>query len=143
MAVKTFDASQVTIVFNGVIVSGFADGDFINVARNNPTWIDGTGSDGEGWRAKSSDNSGTITITILQTSKSNDALNIISKLDELTGDGVGPFLMKDLSGTSLAAAATAWIEKPADQVFGREVGNREWVIKTDNLVTSPGGNPTA
>lgn len=140
MSVKTYDPAQVNIVFAGVPIDGFADGTFITVARDNPSYNLAIGSDGEGARAKSNDRSATITITLMQNSATNDLLSAVSLADELTGDGVGPFLMKDLSGRTLVGAETAWLEKPSDVEFAREITNREWVIKTDALDIFIGGN---
>lgn len=140
MAVKTYNPAEVALVVAGVPVSGYADGTFISIARDNPSWTSGTGSDGEGWRAKSNDRSGTCTITLLQTSAANDALSALSAIDELSSGGVGPLLLADKSGRSLYAAETCWIEKPADAEFAREASSREWVIKTDRLNVFVGGN---
>lgn len=140
MAVKTYSAKDVTIIFNGIPISGFADGTFMVAARDNPAFTSGSGADGEGWRAKSSDKTGTITLTLLQTSASNDLLSSLALLDESTGNGVGPFLAKDGSGRTLISAQTAWIEKQADSEFARDASDREWVLKTDSLSTLVGGN---
>lgn len=98
------------------------------------------GSDGEGARAKSNDKSAEITLTLMQSSASNDLLSSLSRADELTGDGVGPLLVVDRSGRTLIEAATCWIQKPADGEFGREIANREWMIATDSAELFHGGN---
>jgi hypothetical protein len=140
MSVKTYDAGSVSIIFAGIPFEGLADGTFVTVARDNPSFNSLTGSDGEGARAKSNDKSGTITCTLMQTSVTNDLLSEVAALDELTGDGVAPLMVKDNSGRTIASAETAWIEKPADAEFGREISNREWVIKTTELNLFVGGN---
>jgi len=140
MSVKTYDAGSVSIIFAGIPFEGFADGTFVTVARDNPSFNSLVGSDGEGARAKSNDKSGTITCTLMQTSVTNDLLSGVALLDELVGDGVAPILVKDNSGRTIASAETAWIEKPADAEFGREISNREWVIKTNSLNMFIGGN---
>lgn len=140
MAVKSYNPAQVQLVVAGIPISGYAEGTFINIGRDNPAFTNGSGSDGEGWRAKSNDFTGTCTLTLLQTSASNDALSALAVLDEASGDGVGPLLMVDLSGRSLYQAETCWIEKVSDAEFGRDKTNREWVIKTDRLIVFVGGN---
>lgn len=140
MGVKTYNPADVVIVVAGIPISGFADGTFLSIGRNNPSFTDGTGADGEGFRSKSNDKSGTATLTLLQTSASNALLSALAALDEASGDGIGPLLVKDNSGTSLYSAQTAWIEKPADSEFAREKSDREWVIKTDLLNVFVGGN---
>lgn len=140
MTVKTYNPADVVCIVSGIKVEGYADGTFITAARDNPSFTNGSGADGEGWRAKTNDKIGTITLTLLQTSLSNDALSALIALDEASGDGVGPFLLKDNSGRTLIQAETCWLEKPADSEFAREVTNREWVIKTDSLNPFIGGN---
>ena len=140
MSVKTYSAKDVTIIFNGATITGYADGTFMTAARDNPAFTIGSGADGEGWRAKSSDKTGTITLTLLQTSLSNDVLSAFAILDEASGNGVGPFLAKDGSGRTLISAQTAWIEKQADSEFARDQSDREWVLKTDSLNVLVGGN---
>jgi hypothetical protein len=142
-AVKNYDPAEVQVVFAGIKIGGFADGTFVTVARDNPSFNSIVGSDGEGARAKSNDRSATVTVTLVQTSDSNDALSAAMNLDELSGDGVGALMIKDNSGRTLVQAETAWLEKPADLEFAREITNREWSIKTNELVGLWGGNPTA
>jgi Protein of unknown function (DUF3277). len=140
MAVKTYNPKDVLIIVGPVIVEGFADGTFVNIARDNPSWNKAIGSDGEGARARSNDQGGSVTLTLMQTSASNPELSALALLDEQTGDGVVPLLVTDRSGTSLYEAETAWIEKPADSPFAREIETREWVIQTDNLKMLVGDN---
>lgn len=140
MSVKTYNPADVAIIFAGVPVEGIADGTFVTVARNNQSYNMNIGSDGEGVRAKSNDKGGTVTLTLMQSSVSNDALSALSILDEASGDGVGPLLIKDNSGRTLCSAETAWIQKPADVEFAREATTREWVFETDLLDMFIGGN---
>lgn len=140
MSVKTYNAGEMVIIFAGVPFEGFADGTFVTVARDNPSWNSVVGSSGEGARAKSNDKSGTVTCTLLQTSLTNDALSALAIADENGGNIAAPILVKDGSGRTVAEAETAWIEKPADAEFGREISNREWVFKTDHLEIFVGGN---
>ncbi len=140
MGVKTYSASEMTIIFKGVIVEGLADGTFVTVGRKNPAAVGITGSDGEGARAMSNDKSGTCVCTLLQTSVTNDFFSDIQFADENGGDGVGKLLVKDGTGRTVASAETAWIEKLSDAEFAREITNREWTIETDHLEMHVGGN---
>ncbi len=138
--VKTYDPKQVACIFFGKILSGFADGTFVKVTRNEQTFNLKVGVDGEGARAKSNNKSGKIEFTLMQSSSSNDDLSAIAAADELSGEGVGAAVVKDASGTTLCAAATAWIQKPADADFGKEIGQRVWVIESDEIDMFIGGN---
>jgi len=140
MAVKSYNPADVSIIFAGIPIEGFADGTFIVAARDNPSFNKTVGADGEGARAKSNDTGGTVTLTLMQTSISNDALSARAVLDEASGDGVGPLLIKDGSGRTLVVAESAWVQKPADAEFAREISNREWVLDSDNIQIFDGGN---
>lgn len=138
--VKTYDPKQVALIFGGKILHGFADGSFVKIKRDEPTFTKKVGVDGEACRAKSNNKGGTIEVTLLQSSPSNDDLSAFAAADELTNTGVQPFLMKDGSGSTVCAAATAWIQKPADVEDAKEVGNRVWTIETDEIDMFVGGN---
>ncbi len=137
--VKNYDPAKITLVAAGTPIEGFADGTFVLAARNNQTFTSFTGADGEGARSKSNDKSGTVTFTLAQTSASNDVLAAIHNTDEGTGLGVFPVQIRDLNGTTLVSAVTAWVQKPADVEFGREIATREWVLETTSLDIFPGG----
>ena len=142
MPLRTYDPSQVTIVFAGIPISGFADGTFVSVEQNEDSFTLQVGTDGEGTRSKTNNRSGRVTLTLMQSSAANDALAAVHSLDVLSpsGDGIFPLLIKDNSGRSLFGADTAWIVKPPTGEFGREVTSREWIIETDHLIQSHGGN---
>jgi len=140
MALRTFDPSQVSVIFKGTPLSGFADGTFISVTRSNDSYSKTVGADGETTRVASRDKSGEITITLAQTSPSNDFLSSQLEADERDNSGSGDFLIKDNSGNTIIESAAAWVRKPADTEFAKEVSNREWVLDADNLLMSVGGN---
>ena len=138
----TYDPAQVTIIFAGIPISGKGEATFLGAERNEDAWALQVGADGEATRAKSNNRSGRVTITLIQSSLANDALSAIANVDERTpgGDGIGPLLIKDLSGRTLIAAESAWIVKQAPVEFAREASEREWMIETDNLEIFVGGN---
>lgn len=138
--VKTYDPKQVAVICGSKIISGYADGTFVVVERNEQAFNLKVGVDGEGARAKSNNKSGKITITLLQSSQSNDDLSAFAAADELTGEGVFPCTVKDSSGTTLCAAATAWVQKMANPEFSGEIGQRVWVIESDEVDMLVGGN---
>src|SRR3990172_523550 len=140
MAVKTYDPRQVIIIVAGNQMSGYADGSFVTVARNEDMWSLQIGTSGEGTRSKSNNKSGTITFQLMQSSDSNAVLQALANVDELSNAGAVPVMVKDNSGDSLYIAETAWIRKIPDSEFSREAGPREWVLETDVLVPNVAGN---
>lgn len=138
--VFTYDPKQVSCIVGGKILSGFADGTFIVVERNEQAFNLKVGVDGEGTRAKSNNKSGKITITLMQSSASNDDLSAIAAADELSNAGVVPFYMKDNSGRSVCTALSSWIQKYANSEFAKETTTRQWVLETDDIEIFIGGN---
>ena len=136
----TYAADQVEFILAGIPVKGFAKGSFINAVRNTPSFTDVVGSAGDGSRAKSSDKSGTVTLTLLDTSKSNADLSALAERDELTNDGIGKLLSKDFSGATVIRAERAWLEMPAGREFAQENTSVEWVVKAHELFIRNGGN---
>lgn len=139
MSVTTYDPSQLVITFGPVLMSGYADAD-VTVERNEDAFTLKVGLDGKGTRTKNANRSGKVTIPLMQSSLCNDLLSGIAQLDEKAGAGVYPLLVKDLSGRTLHAAQTAWIQKQPASAFGKEAGPREWILETDNLESFIGGN---
>jgi hypothetical protein len=136
----TYDPKSVILVVGGVPISGYADGTFVEVAREVDTFSKKTGADGYTTRIKSNNTSGTVTITLMQTSPSNDVLSGFAALDQLSNAGVVPVMVKDSSGTSINVSAQGWIRKVPDQAFGAEINTREWAIDCAELLVFVGGN---
>jgi len=141
MPVKTYDPKLVVLTVGGVPISGYADGTFIVVERSNDMFSKVSGADGQVSRAKANDRSGTVTVTLAQTSPSNDALQAIAVLDEKSNQGVKPVSCKDISGRSTFFSAFVWIRKVPNAEFGKEITNREWVLDCADLEMNVAGNP--
>ncbi len=143
MALTNYDSAKVSVIFNGLPISGFADGTFVSVEQTEDTFALTVGAGGEAVRAANNNGSGRVTLTLLQSSESNDALSALHNADKLSGDGVGALMVKDNSGRTVIAAAKAWIVKPATSEFAREATNREWIFESNSIVHNVGGNVAA
>lgn len=139
MSTKTYDPSQVLCSFLGNQLSGFADGTFVKVSRDEAGFMKMTGADGEVARARNKNKGGKITFTLMQSSASNDILSAAAASDEQTGTGIGALLIKDANGTTVVSVQNAWVEKLADSEFGKELGTREWSIDCDKIEMTVGG----
>lgn len=140
MSVRTYDPSQVSVIVGGFAMTGYADGSFVSLEMDEDAWALYIGSDGEGARSKSNNFAGTVTIRLMQTSPSNDVLSAFAKADKLSNSGIVPVMVKDNLGRSLFIAENAWVQKVADSEFARESGEREWVLRTEHLEATIGGN---
>ena len=142
MAVRTYDPKQVAVLVSGVPMSGFADGTFISVERDEDAFSKVSGADGIVSRAKSNNSMGTLTLTLAQTSPSNDVLSALATLDELTNAGIFPIIVKDNSGRSIHFSSNAWVKKVPAAGYAKEVGNREWIFDLADYSPFIGGNST-
>lgn len=140
MSVAIYNPKEVIITVGGNIISGFADGSFVTVERNEDAFTLQVGTDGEGTRTKTNNRSGRFTFSLMQSSDSNSVLTALALTDEISSAGAVPVMVKDQSGSSLYLAETAWIVKMANSEFTREAGPREWIMETDVLVMEVGGN---
>jgi hypothetical protein len=143
MSVKTYDPALYTIVLAGVpIKKGYADGEFIKVARDTDAFTDVAGADGEVARAKQRDKRATCTLTLLQTAEANALLSTLALLDETAdnGGGVGPFLLKDRGGLSVNSAESCWVKRMPDVTLDKGVTARVWEIRIASLDAFEGGN---
>lgn len=136
----TFDAKKVVVTVAGIAITGFPEGSKVTAERDADAWQKTIGTDGDVARAKSNNRGGAITISLLQTSLSNDYLTGLAALDELSNAGVVPVLVKDLAGTTLAFAPEAWIKKLPGIDAQTTVGARQWIFDTGNLNLVVGGN---
>lgn len=140
---QAYDPAQVIVTVGARSLSGFADGTFIRVSRDMDSFTKYVGSDSVVARTKTNNFSGSITITLMQTSPDNDYLTQLLQASEILNiQAAGIFNIKvtDKTGTSVFSAANAWIRKPPEVEYSREFSTREWVIDVDRLEMSVGGN---
>ena len=141
MATATYDPGQVVANFLGSIITGYAEGTFVEVEYNEDAVSLHVGAAGDGVRSINRNRSGLIRFTLLGSSPSNDVLTAAAALDQLTGDGKGPCFIKDLSGTSLHLAPTAWVRKLPNGAYSKTMAdmNRTWELESDYIDSVVGG----
>ena len=140
MAVATFDPKSVIVTIGGVAMSGYADGTFLEIVADQQQFTKVTGADGYTTRVKSNDYGALMTLTLSQSSPSNDVLSGFLALDRASNLGVVPILIKDLSGTTIMFSGTGWIRQFPDVSFANEINNRAWQIDLAEADIFIGGN---
>lgn len=141
MTVRTYDPKRVNVTFGASQITGYAEDTFVGIEEITDGVTRQAGADGEVARAMSSDTGVRITLTLQQTSRSNDLLSGYLRADRLSGGGGAlPVTVTDLRGTTLVAAAAAWVVKSANVELGSTLGNREWTIETGPAEVHVGGN---
>lgn len=139
-AVTTYAPDKITVIYGGAILTGYAEDTFVKVEKAVESFTKHVGADGEVSRTRNIDKSGMITVTLKQSSSSNDILSAFAEADEQSLQGYLPILVKDTAGRSLHAGSAAWIQKKADAEYGKEMGDREWVFEVADLQHFVGGS---
>lgn len=123
-------------------VVGFMSDSFVTVARDSDTFDHETGVDDFSTRVYHSNKSGKITLSLQQSSPSNDVLTALHNRDVALRNNSGLFeiTVKDGSGRSVYTSQEAYIGKVPDSAFGSGVQAREWVINATRVQSLIGGN---
>lgn len=141
--IKTYDPKNVQIIMGGVPITGFADGTFIDVAMDEDQFTKTVGGDGEVSRAKSNNQCATVTVTLQQTSGSNDVLSGLYQADKLNNAGAVPLMIKEIgTGKTLCFTQAAWVERLPNTTYSKDIEERAWTIATGQLEIFIGGNTT-
>lgn len=137
---KTYSPKKVAVSFNGIPLTGFAKGSFIEATQDEDSFAKDMGSDGEAARTQNANEGGKVKLTLMQQSASNDTLSAQHKLDRRTGLGTGVLFIKDASGRTLVNLSEAWIMKPSDVTLADGAQGREWTFDTGKIDMDVGGN---
>lgn len=137
MSTTHYNPAAIHVVFAGHFIDGYGDGTMISVTKAADDYSTKWGPSGKAVRTKLHNKGGTMTITLMQTSLSNDRLSEIRQHDYLVpnGGGVGSLTIQNIEGTDIHTAENAWIQSAPDLTFEGEAGTREWVIAFDKLVS--------
>lgn len=139
MIFKNYDPFRVVLSFKGISIQGFMDGTFIQAERTEDAFTMQTGAHGDVTRVRSRNRTATVTATLQAASPTNDLLSAVALEDELFGLGFGSLMIKDLNGTTLAQASTAWIRKLPAAEFAVDASGREWMFDCAELNMFVGG----
>jgi len=113
------------------VVSGYSDGTFVNIEAHGDGVTKSVGAGGEVVRSIDPDETATITITLQYGSDSLKWCQQQYDLDRTTsGDGEFAVLVKDLKGTLIFSASTAWVKNTISTEFGKVASDREIAIDT-------------
>lgn len=137
----TYSPEDVIVLFGGVHrLSGFVDGTFINISKDEASFLSRVTADGRVTRVHSSNPIYTANITLHSGSESNEVLSYALLLDEATKMAKFPLIIKDKMGSTLFFSLTSWIENRPSSNFSLSMEDREWVIKCSQAAFMVGGN---
>lgn len=142
----TFAPNEVTVVITqestGIahIVSGYSEDSIVNIEWTSPRYALYTGADNTGTRVFNASNSATLTLSLQQTSASNDVFSRLFENDGRNSEGLFTIQVKDSSGRSVYFSDDAYIGVRPDAAFANSMMTRDWVIQAFNLDGYAGGN---
>jgi hypothetical protein len=127
---KFYDPDQFQFLFAGIPVEGYAEGSMISVEFSEDRFKTVKGVDGVVTRSKVPGVMATITVHLMQTSRTNAVFTGIHTQDILSpgGAGVAPVMMRDGNGASVLASDEAWINGFPAIEYGDQGQPREWKI---------------
>ena len=132
---------SVNCLIGGIIpITGFVDGTFISVDKDEMPYSSIRMPDGTVARKKNNSQTYTITITLHNGAETNNLLTKMWQIDELTDRGKFPLLIKDQSGSDLLFSTESWIEGIPSMTKSNAIDSRVWVIKSAYAVINIGGN---
>lgn len=133
--IRTYSPENVTVNWGGKFnFTGFADGTFITMTRSTPRTDVVVGAKGDNAITKSANYSGTVEVTLLQNSPTNEYLTYIMNVEDTSGELTrAPIEVIDPSGAVLSIAQRCHIQEPAPTTLGDGQNAKTWVFYTENL----------
>lgn len=134
MALQTYSPEFTDLVIStddlDHIVTSYAEGTFISIEPVSERFVPVYGAKGEAYRAHNPVKAFNLTITLAQTSHSNDVLTRLLDADRDSLDGTFNLTFKDSSGTTIFTEREAYIGQEPSQSFtgGGGIDSREWTI---------------
>ncbi|MDE3837936.1 DUF3277 domain-containing protein [Bacillus methanolicus] len=122
---RTYDPKDVTVVLDGVFITGFQEGSFVQASKDEENFSTKVSAQGEVAVAFSNNPLGTITLTLSATSPSLPYIKQKAKSKT-------PFpIWVTYSGDpkEVSGGTEALIKKAPDKEYGDEVGDREVEIQ--------------
>lgn len=126
---RTHSLAGWTLVLFGVPISGFGENDAYRwTPLQSDDWEIVEGADGEWAWTENLGRGAVLEITLMATSRSNDALQARKRLDDVSRTGRGPAMFKHITGTTRANAADARVMNRPEIAAARRIGERVWRI---------------
>lgn len=133
---KEYSAKAVNISWNSVPFVGLDENTFLRLTRHSDIRSRVVGAQGDVALTKYADRTGTIEITLMQTSPTNDVLSAIMVAQEAVdfeGTQVSNFIITDPSGSVMATGINAWLEKAPEISLGKDQNPKTWTFGCELL----------
>lgn len=148
ISVGSYAPSELTVVIShkgtntNWLLTGYGPDTNISIERPDPTWDLNVGTHGDLERIHRLDKTVRATITLQQTSESNDLLTGIMQYDEkdLRSGGLFTCTIADKSGRTALYSNFAFVIQPNTYEFGQSPSTRDWQIIMPYADQHIGGN---
>lgn len=141
MSVWHISPADVKILLGGFHeVVGFVDGSFVSISKVQQPFTSVRAMDGTMARTYHMDTRYTLSLTIAQSSPSNDLFTKLWMLDEATKSVFFPLFIKDGLGSSMFYASQCWISQPPPITYSNDVDTRNWIFDCNGGVINIGSN---
>lgn len=138
---RKYAPDDIAITVGTQIVMGLKEGTFVECDRTAETGSLDIGSDGEATLVISPNQSGTIKLTLQQSSPLNDYFNTLFQAlqQKNTGVAVVPINIEDKNGTTVVASKQSVVQKPTKVTYADKAEAREWTFVCPYLDIEAGG----
>jgi hypothetical protein len=136
-ALAVYSAREVAVSWGLVNMEGFSNDNIVTMEYNSDLTSEVVSADGKLATAVTPDRTGTITVEVMQTSKTNIILSGIlayqNNLDDTSEILKSDFAVADPSGSVLCVGRNAYLKKAPSIGLGIEQGTYEWVFVCEKL----------
>lgn len=144
MTIQNFDINQFTVTLVGAsvnhVITGFAKDTCFSLAMDEDNIKYDSDSNGNIVTFNNYNRAAKVTITLHQSSPSNDVLSRLFLQKDITGiNGVFAFQAKDNNGSTLISSPGATVLSVNNVDFGDSVNNRVWTILLSKTTPFIGG----
>lgn len=131
---KTYVPASVDISWGGWGFEGYADGTFIEVSRSRPNTETMVGADNTVGITKIGDLTGTVTITLMQNSRTNWFLSAAQAAQDAS-DNIfrADMAVRDKSGSFFVYVKAAHIQEPATMTLSNGQTAKVWTFFAEEI----------
>ena len=136
MSLKTYDIKDVNLIIDGKVITGLGEGTPIQAEKNEDNFTTQVGAKGETTFSETHDKTGTITVSVKNTSPSYPYL--VELANRRGENAVISAEIVDLNTNAVEAGGNeARVLKPADMELGNEETEREFEIIVADFTMNP------
>lgn len=131
---KDYSPAAVSVSWGGFGFEGFGEDSFVTASRSTPNTSAKIGAQGSVGLTVSADKTGTIEVTLMQTSQTNRYLSAVQNAQDVASTIFrAPFLVTDPSGGSLVVCKSAHIQEAPDVTLGADQNEKTWMFFCEDL----------